>query len=155
MFLDRYEVEINQNSTIYEFISKGKKGEIKKMIRYSATNLKDFFNLGFGDLDEKTGKIDDTVVTDNGDSEKVLATVATSVYAFTANNLEAWVFIEGRGLGRKRLYRIAITKYLDIIEEDFVVFGLLDNAWQPFLKNQDYEAFAIKRHINDDDKKNK
>ncbi len=40
MFLDRYEVEISRDNTIYEFISKGEKGEIKKVVRYSDTTLK-------------------------------------------------------------------------------------------------------------------
>lgn len=35
----------------------------------------EFWNLGFGDLDEKTGNISDSVVSDNGDGRKVLATV--------------------------------------------------------------------------------
>jgi hypothetical protein len=61
MFLDRYEVEINRDKTIYEFISTGDKGDIKKVVRYSDTNLKDFINLGFGDWNEETGKIDDKI----------------------------------------------------------------------------------------------
>jgi hypothetical protein len=33
------------------------------------------YNLGFGDYNEITGLIDDKVITNNGDREKVLATV--------------------------------------------------------------------------------
>lgn len=41
------------------------------------TNL---YNLAFGDKNPLTGEIDDKIVTDNGDSEKVLATVVAAVY---------------------------------------------------------------------------
>ncbi len=46
-------------------------------------------NLGFGDKDLQTGEVDDTVISDNGDSQKVLATVAATVYAFTDKYPEA------------------------------------------------------------------
>ena len=39
--------------------------------------------MGFGDKDLATGDINDLVVTDNKDSQKVLATVAFTVYTFT------------------------------------------------------------------------
>ncbi|MFY7789008.1 MAG: DUF6934 family protein [Thermoflexibacteraceae bacterium] len=42
-------------------------------------------NLGFGDKHPITGEIDDLAVTDNGDSEKVLATVAATVYEVTTH----------------------------------------------------------------------
>ncbi len=60
-------------------------------MQYSETNLKDYYNLGFGDKDEKTGEISDLVITNNGDSQQVLATVASTVYAFTDKNPTAWI----------------------------------------------------------------
>ena len=44
--------------------------------------MKDVYNIAFGDKDNTTGNIDDTIISNNGDSEKVLATVAATVYAF-------------------------------------------------------------------------
>jgi hypothetical protein len=38
--------------------------------------------LAFGDKDIEAGDIDDKVISNNGDSEKVLATVVATVYAF-------------------------------------------------------------------------
>jgi hypothetical protein len=146
MFLDRYEVEISRDNSIYEFVSKGEKGDIKKVVRYSDTNVKGFINLGFGDWNEETGKIDDKIVTDNGDSEKVLATVAATLYAFTSQNMDSWIYIKGSSIGRTRLYRMAISKYLTVIQEDFFVLGLVENSWQPFIKNHEYQGFAIKRY---------
>ena len=98
---------------IFEFISEGKKGSIHKLIKFSETSLKDFYNLAFGDKDILTGDIDDKVITDNGDSEQVLATVVSAVYAFTEKNKNVWVYATGSSKSRTRLYRRGITNYFD------------------------------------------
>lgn len=79
MILPRYEIKSDASFTIFEFTSVGKNGEISKIMQYSETNLKDFYNLGFGDKDLETGEVDDKVISDNGDSQKVLATVIATV----------------------------------------------------------------------------
>jgi hypothetical protein len=150
MFIDdRYEVEIDDTITLFEFVSEGKNGKIPKVVRYSPTNLKDMYNLGFGDKDVLTGKVSDSIITDNGDSEKVLATVGATVYAFTANNPSAFIAIAGNSEARTRLYRIAITKYLDNISEDYNVFGLPVGGgfWQVFKPNGNYKAFLLRRKL--------
>lgn len=42
-----------------------------------------------------TGEIDDTVISNNGDSEKVLATVVTTLYAFIYKHQNAMVYATG------------------------------------------------------------
>lgn len=64
-------------------MSVGRKGAIPKIVQYSETNLNGFYNLGFGDKSLQTDEVDDAVISDNGDRQKVLATVAATVYAFT------------------------------------------------------------------------
>lgn len=59
------------------------KGVIRKVVRFSNYGIDNVVNLGFGDKDLATGKIDDKVITDNGNFEKVLATVAVIIYKFT------------------------------------------------------------------------
>lgn len=150
MFIEeRYDVQIDETVTLFEFTSKGRHGEIKKVIRYSPTNLKDLYNLGFGDKDVLTGKVSDTIITDNGDSEKVLATVGATVYAFTVRNPAAFVAIAGSTDARTRLYRIAIGKYLNEISADFNVFGLPlgGGFWKPFKPNGDYKSFLLRRKL--------
>lgn len=83
MKLPKYPLASGDNLTTFEFISEGPKGRIPKLVQYSQTNLKDVFNLAFGDINESTGKINDTIISNNGDSEKVLATIVATVYAFT------------------------------------------------------------------------
>nr|MCU0440484.1 hypothetical protein [Raineya sp.] len=51
---------------IYEFISEGPKGKIKKIVQFTETGTENVYNLGFGDYNEKTKSIDDLAVTNNG-----------------------------------------------------------------------------------------
>lgn len=44
---------------IFEFTSEGSNGHITKLVKYSETNLKDLYNLAFGDKDDETGEIND------------------------------------------------------------------------------------------------
>jgi hypothetical protein len=129
----------------FEFNSTGPKGNIVKLIQYSETNLKGVYNLAFGDKDLHTGKIDDNVISNNGDSEKVLATVVASVYAFTDKHPDAYVYATGSTLARTRLYRMGISKYLDEVMEDFDVYGEFDGDWYPFEREVDYISFLVKR----------
>ncbi|GEO06185.1 hypothetical protein AAE02nite_38490 [Adhaeribacter aerolatus] len=130
---------------VFEFVSEGPQGQIKKLIQYSETNLKDFYNLGFGDKDERTGEIDDTIITNNGDSQKALATVAATVYAFTEKYPDSWIYATGSNIIRTRLYRMGITNNLIEIQKDFVVYGLKGNQWEVFEKEITYDAFLVKR----------
>ena len=145
MKYEKYQLESDKKLLIFEFTSVGSKGNIKKLVQYTETNLKDFFNLGFGDKDEKTGDINDSVITNNGDSQKVLATVASTVYAFTDKHPEAWIYIQGSNVVRTRLYRIGLTNNLKEIKKDFEVFGLKDNQWHEFKNGAEYSAFLIRR----------
>jgi len=145
MLLPRYELKSDESLTVFEFVSVGRKGEIPKIVQYSETNLKDFYNLGFGDKDLQTGEVDDTVISDNGDSQKVLATVTATPYAFTDKYPEAWIYATGSTKSRTRLYRIGLTNNLDEITEDFELYGQREGEWQEFVKGVEYEAFLVRR----------
>ncbi len=145
MKFDKYSITIGETSMVYEFVSEGIHGKISKLVIYSETHLRNFYNLGFGDKDYKTGNIDDKVITNNGDSEKVLATVASTLYIFTDRFPEAMIFATGSTKSRTRLYRIGITNHIEEIENDFEIFGLVKNIWQPFEKQIDFDAFLVRR----------
>jgi hypothetical protein len=104
MKLPHYELVAEKSLQVYEFVSDGPKGQIPKLIKFSETALKGYYNLAFGDKDLGTGDIDDTAVSNNGDSEQVLATVVSAVYMFTENKKEAWVYATGSTKSRTRLY---------------------------------------------------
>ena len=145
MNLPRYELKAEKSLMVFEFISEGPKGQIPKLIKFSETSLKNFYNLAFGDKNFETDEINDTAISNNGDSEQVLATVVSAVYSFTEVKKEAWIYATGSSKSRTRLYRIGITKYIGEIKKDFLLFGLLNGEWEDFNKNVDYTAFAAKR----------
>ena len=70
----------------FQFESEGPKGKIIKMVQFAQTQNKDIFNLAFGNLNDD-GSIDDEATNDNKDRNKILATVAATVYKFTASVL--------------------------------------------------------------------
>lgn len=145
MKLERYEFKSGDTLLTYEFLSEGPKGKIPKLIQFTLVNENSLYNLAFGDKNSKTGDIDDMVVTDNGDSEKVLATVAAAVYAFCDQFPQSWIYATGSTEARTRLYRMGINKYLGIAQEDFEIFELTQSEWERFVKGTDYRAFAIQR----------
>ncbi|MDR3696417.1 DUF6934 family protein [Mucilaginibacter sp.] len=121
MKLERYQLKAEDSLMVFDFVSDGPKGRIPKIVKFSETNLKDLYNLAFGDKDIETGEINDLSISNNGDSEKILATVVAAVYAFTDYYPDSFVYATGSTKSRTRLYRMGITKYLKEITKDFYV----------------------------------
>lgn len=145
MNLPRYNLSSDSQLTTFEFISEGPRGEIIKLVQYSPTNLKNVFNLAFGDKNRETGEIDDQIISNNGDSEKILATVVSTVYAFTDQHSEVTIYATGSTESRTRLYRIGIARFIGEISQDFHVFGELEKGWEKFKKDRDYLGFLVYR----------
>ncbi|MCR5862982.1 hypothetical protein LRS05_12945 [Flavobacterium sp. J372] len=145
MNLPKYQLKAENSLILFEFTSEGNKGSIPKIIKFSETHLKDFYNLGFGDKDIETGDVDDLAISNNGDSEKVLATVVSAVYAFTDRYRDAWIYATGSTASRTRLYRIGISKHYDEAAKHFEIYGLLNDEWVKFEKGIEFDAFLIKR----------
>ena len=145
MKLDRYELKAGRKLTTFEFLSEGRKGKIIKVIQFQQMNLPNLYNLAFGDKNPDTGEVDDMIITDNGDSEKVLATVVAAIYTFANKYPDAWVYATGSTKARTRLYRLGINKYFDIVDTDFDIMGEEMNEWEWYQKGRDYQAFAVHR----------
>ena len=142
--LDKYLYKTNHSYLDYEFDSVGPKGIIKKVARFIeiGTNL---YSFGFGDLNKNTGEISDTIVSNNEDGDKVLATVASIIYDFTNIYTKAAVFIQGSTAARTRRYQMGINKYWDQISPIFEVIGLKNDSWESFRKGENYNAFIGRR----------
>ncbi len=145
MNLDHYTYFTNNDFSDYEFFSEGEKGKIRKIVRYTQVNDKPIvYNLGFGDA-TRSGSVDDTKITNNGDRDKILATVANTIIDFTTQVGNYYIFATGSTASRTRLYQMSICRLWDEISKDFVVYGLMKDEWHPFRKNVNYEAFLIKK----------
>jgi hypothetical protein len=147
MKYEKYELESDEDLSIFEFESVGPNGRIKKIIQFSKTNRPDIYNLGFGDLIENSDEVSDTVVSNNKDIQRVLATVVWAGCIFTKQYPHIWIYVSGSTESRTRLYRIAISNHLQDFELDFEVFGMEGTEWKPFKKNINYRAFLFKRKI--------
>lgn len=142
--LDNYSYRTNNSFLDYEFKSIGPKGIIKKIARFKKIHI-NIYTFGFGDLNEQTGEISDTIVSNNNDGDMVLAIVADIIYYFTNKHNDAIIIIEGSTAGRIRRYQMGINKYWDQINAAFEVFGLKNDKWIPFKKDENYTVFLGKR----------
>ena len=140
---ERYDLAEDSDAMVFEFTSVGPKGRIPKLVVYSNTHIEGLYNLGFGDKNIVTGAINDMVVTDNKDSQKVLATVASTVYAFFNKYPDALITAAGSTKARTRLYQMGISNNLKEISIDFNVLGRKHGIWYVFEKNVEYDAFLI------------
>ncbi len=91
--------------------------------------------------------MDDLVISDNGNAEKVLATVVKALQLFVKAYHQSMVFAKGSSRSRTRFYRIGINKYLDEIQNDFHLWGRSDTNWETYQKGKDYDAFAVKKIV--------
>jgi len=127
----------------YYFTSSGTNGEISKVVQYSYVTGK-VFNLGFG-VQQADGSFDDIAVSNNGDMEKILATVGSTIYHFTSAYRGMFVIAKGSTKARTRLYRKMITLNYEEISADFIIFGEGEQGWEEFVKDREYSAFLVKR----------
>ncbi len=146
MDLEKYSVWNSEDHKGYVFYSEGPNGTIKKSVEYRQLMDwdKNIYNLFFGDWDEKKQRVDDAVASNNGDRDKVLASVAQTVLMFTKKNPEIFVYAEGSNPSRTRLYQMTINKYLTDITRFFDIYGFRNNKWEPFKSARNYEAFLAK-----------
>ena len=85
MKVGKYHLTSDETLSVFEFISVGPKGAIRKIIDFQPTDIPGLYNLAFGDKHPVTGEIDDLAVTNNGDTDKILATVVAALYTFLGN----------------------------------------------------------------------
>lgn len=149
MRLEHYEVRFDEPFTSFQFVGEGRKGRIRKSVQLSPMGG-NLYNLALGDVDAQTGQVDDLVVTDNGDDEKVLATVVEIVYRFCDRFPWARIYATGSTPARTRLYRMGINKHYRLAVEDFFILGQRpDDEREPFQKDGDYQAFiGIKKEVS-------
>ena len=146
MDLESYEIESSIGSRYFEFISSGINGNIVKVVKYVPfPNQVGIFNLGFGDKNSESGELDDLIVSNNGDTDKVLATIAMTIYDFFEEHPSATVYLKGSTNSRTRLYQISISKFIEQISIEFEVYGELENEFVRFNKDGSYRGILIQK----------
>lgn len=145
MNIEKYALKAEASLTIFEFISEGPKGLIQKIVQFQETNRANVYNLAFGDKDPETGAINDLVVSNNDDSEKVLATVIAALYAFFDKYPDVFVYATGSTKARTRLYRMGITRFYEEMIQDFDLYGQVGDEFHEFEIGKDYAGFLAQR----------
>jgi len=140
----RYQVIVKNEHQMYEFCSEGQRGCIQKAVIYTRIQG-NLYNLAFGDWNESIQKLDDSIRSNNGDKDKVLATVAFTALTFTDQYPKAKVFVEGSTAAKTRLYQMGINNNLLEISLNFNVKGYHEGCWTPFHQGRNYKAFLIQR----------
>lgn len=151
MKTEKYATQSNYNKSIYSFKSVGDKIIEKRVYFTPIDEVGNFglpqsvklYNIAFGDWNEVIGDIDDYSRSNNGDTEKVLVTVANTIKDFWEYHPDSVLFLIGSTSSRTRLYQIAVAKNIYDIEKEATVYGLINNAWQAFVTGFNYEAFLI------------
>lgn len=140
-----YDLTVSIDCLSFEFTSDGPKGSIKKVIHYSKLHAQglSIYNLGFGDFNEATGKINDLSVTNNQDRDKVLGTVAKSFIHFFDKYPESRVVFMGSTPARTRLYVMEISKHWATIKGLVTIDGLTSHGWESFRQDRRYTALLI------------
>jgi hypothetical protein len=143
MNLDRYSVLSDSRHEVYEFLSEGPNGTIKKVVYYQEIEI-NVFNLAFGDWDETEQRINDEARTNNNDRDKVLATIASTGIDFIKYHPKAVLFAKGSTPARTRLYQIGIADNLEDIDQLFEIEGFCKGNWEPFEPGKNYQAFILR-----------
>jgi hypothetical protein len=140
------DLKITDDFTIFDFFSIGKNGRILKRIEFTSTDVPDVVNLAFGDIDEN-GEINDYSVSDNGDRNKVLATITFAVDLFLSKHPDRWVYFKRSTHERTRLYRMAIGLNLDELATKFDIYAEQSDGFLPFKKNIEIKGLLIRKKI--------
>jgi hypothetical protein len=144
----KYEIYTGLNTTddlsIFECASIGDKGHILKRIEFTPTEFPDIINLAFGDIEED-GQIDDRCISDNGDRNKILATIAFAVDVYLGRYPDKWIYFQGSTDQRTRLYRMAIGLNLDELLTRFEIYGEYAGKIHPIKNNLEVKALLVKK----------
>ena len=141
------DIVVSEDFSVFDFISRDKHGDILKRVAFSKTSEYKVYTLALGDVDEDN-KMDIYTVTDNGDRNKVLATVAAIIEAYTQKFPDRWILFEGSTKERNRLYRMAIGINLGDLSMLYDIWAVQGNQQVPFSKSLPASSFLIKRKKN-------
>lgn len=143
------DIQSTRDQTTYRFFATDAGGHSQKVVQFSPTGIRGFYNLAVG-VWPVDGAMQAATITDRSASAKMLATIVMTIFAFTERYPRRAVIFQGASAARNRLYRITIRKLLVDLGSLFEVSALvrgLDGRLriEPFGANQHCEAFIVRR----------
>ena len=151
MDIDHYgDIKISADFKTFSFVSRGPKGELVKLVRLvKLQNLSDTYNLALGTV--RGNNVDYTETTDNGDRNRILATIFHIALTFSRVYPDQKIFIMGRNQATTRLYRGVINHlYVEIVREFLIQGGVYSENkegynFEEFISNKQYNVFLFER----------
>ncbi len=143
-------IEKSADYKVFTFISKGRYGNFTKIVVFEKLLIRNnTYNLALGTLLDN-GKIDFESITNNGDRNKILATVVDIIFTFIQKYPEVDVFLTGSDNRRISLYQRAIIYGYDELIQRYNIYGDAStqddiNDFEPFDKDKKYSAFLIEK----------
>ncbi len=139
-----YNFESSPDGLRFEFDSISDRKKIRKVVEFTPLPQNpEIFNLGFGDM-KTDGTIDDFIVSNNQDMEKVLATIIQIIFEFFKTRTGKIILILGSTASRSRLYQIVIAKNITEMNDILLVKGIRNGEVEDFVSGVNYEGFLIK-----------
>lgn len=135
-----YSFSADPVSIQYTFDSTSETKTVKKIVRFTETDLPYVFNLALLDRFDD-GEESDSSVTNNNDLKTVLATVMWIIHGFLTKFPGKIVTFTGSDARRIRLYRIVISREIEAIRKQYDVFGLVEDQLEEFQPDVAYEQF--------------
>lgn len=140
-----YPLEASDDYLFFWFESCSLGCRIPKIVEYEEIET-GTFNLAFGDIDNY-GRLNDSVVSNNGDMEKVLATVVQTVLTFLEIYPIRRVYFSGNSPARNRLYRAVLSRDIENWSKIFEVDGIVEGERIAFRQGINFEGFIVQRKI--------
>lgn len=152
MDIEIYNYNFNKEDATFQFDSIGPKGKIRKFVSYVLFDRLDdgtpILNLAFGDLKSGEQHFSDTVISNNADSDKVLATVARTTIDITKLYNKVAILAQGSTRSRTRLYQMSIHANKEEIEAYFDIKGLTRSGWENFKEGINYSSLLATKKEN-------
>jgi hypothetical protein len=117
-------ITYSKDGCTFKFEAEGPHGTIPKVVQFKATQRRGVYSLSFGDL-IRDGYLDYTAQGANGDHERILTTVALTVFVFLERYPRRAVIFQGSTPARTRLYRMAINRAFDELNAVFYIQGFV------------------------------
>lgn len=136
-----YDFQILEEKLRFDFVSEGEK-TIRKVIFYKAIPETTFFQLALVDVMDD-GSFSDSVRSNNGDRNKVLATVIQTFRFFFEQYPDATIIFSGSDEIRTRMYERIISGELEKELNRFAFLGFNGRHFESFVKYKNYQAFGI------------
>lgn len=141
MHEDRYQdINISSGNYAFTFVSEGRHGNLVKIVKFKRFENSNTYNLSLGTI-LNDGSIDYKTISNNGDRNKLLATVAFIISQFLERYPGSSVYITGSDFRRTLLYHRVINYGYSALIQQFDIEGdLSDND-----DESDFESFDPKK----------